>query len=50
MVTPLHTPPSTAETVSQWNVGEERQSDSKALERGSFRYGKTSLAQDGMSS
>ncbi len=37
-------------TVSQWNVREERQSGSKALERGSFRYGKASLAQNRVSS
>ncbi len=40
--------PLPSETVSQWNVREERQSGSKALERGSFRYGKASLAQTRM--
>ncbi len=34
------------EIVSQWNVWGERQSGSKALERGSLKYGRPSLAQN----
>jgi hypothetical protein len=50
IVSDLSHPPSLLETVSQWNVREERQSGSKVLESGSFKYGKASLAQNRMSS